>query len=242
MDERPCSHCIRGKNRVMSSQVKKPPVPDTIEKTVVDHIKANPDFFQRYPGLLTDVELHHDSGEAISLVERQVRQLREEAARYKRQLEELIAVARENQQLNEKLHQLTLTLIDAVNFDEVVNVLEDKLHDDFHAEAVELHLFSAAEAAGETNPDLDGFRTFLDGRSPQCGRLPQQQLEYLFGPQAEDIRSTALIPIVGQGLLGLLAFGSQTEHRFHPGMGTDYLTRLGEVVSKALQVVLEPGF
>lgn len=226
----------------MTSQQEKNPAPDTIEGTVVDYLKANPDFFQRYPGLLTDLELQHDTGDAVSLVQRQVSHLREEAAGYKRQLEELIAVARENQQLNEKLHQLTLTLIDAVNFDEVVNVLEDKLHDDFQAEAVELHLFSAAEAAGETNPDLDGFRQFLDGRSPQCGRLSQQQLQYLFGPQAEDIRSTALIPIVGQGLLGLLAFGSHTEQRFHPGIGTDYLNRLGEVVSKALQVVLEPGF
>jgi len=226
----------------MNSQLGKTPATDTIEKTVVDYLKANPDFFQRYPGILIDLELQHDSGDAISLVQRQIKHLREEAAGYKRQLEDLIAVARENQQLNEKLHQLTLTLIDAVNFDEVVDVLEDKLHDDFQAEAVELHLFSAAEAAGETNPDLDGFRSFLDGRSPQCGRLSGQQLEYLFGPQAEDIRSTALIPIVGQGLLGLLAFGSHTEHRFHPGIGTDYLTRLGEVVSKALQVVLEPGF
>lgn len=226
----------------MNSQMEQTPATDSMEKAVADYLKANPGFFRQYPGILSELELQHDSGEAISLVERQIRQLREESSRYKRQLEELIAVARENQQLNEKLHQLTLTLIDAVNFDEVVNVLEDKLHDDFQAEAVELHLFTAAEAAGESNPDLDGFRTFLDGRSPQCGRLSQQQLEYLFGPQADDIRSTALIPIVGQGLLGLLAFGSQTEHRFHPGIGTDYLTRLGEVVSKALQVVLEPGF
>jgi len=144
--------------------------------------------------------------------------------------------------MNRRLHRLTLTLIETVTFDEVVNALEDNLHDDFEAEAMELRLFSAAEADRENNPELDGFAEFLDSRTPKCGRLPQAQLSYLFGPQAEDILSTALIPIRGQGLLGLLAFGSTSHHRFHPGMGTEYLTRLGEIVSKTLEVVSEPGF
>ena len=47
---------------------------------------------------------------------------------------------------------------------------------------------------------------------------------------------------VSAALLGLLAFGSHNEQRFLQGMGTDYLTRLGEIVSETLEVVLEPGF
>jgi len=154
----------------------------------------------------------------------------------------LIAVARENEQLNGRLHHLTLSLIDSVNFEEVVDALENMLHDDFRAEAVELHLYTAAEVDDEDNPDLDGFREFLESRVPRCGRLPGSQLDYLFGPQAADIQSTALIPMQGEGLTGILAIGSHSEHRFHPGMGTNYLTRLGEIVSKTLVVVSEPGF
>ena len=213
-----------------------------LEQTVVDYLTANPDFFERRPELLQSLELTHPSGEAVSLIERQVRSLRDESVKYKQQLDELFQVARDNDQLNRRLHRLTLTLIEAVTFDEVVNALEDKLHEDFEAEAMELHLFSAAQSDRGQNPDLDGFAEFLDRGSPRCGRLPQAQIEYLFGPQADDIHSTALIPIQGQGLLGLLAFGSTNANRFHPGMGTEYLTRLGEIVSKTLEVVSEPGF
>ncbi|MES9843539.1 MAG: DUF484 family protein [Candidatus Sedimenticola sp. PURPLELP] len=224
----------------MSSQPNKATADEENEQSIIDYLKSNPDFFERNQELLQELKITHDSGGAVSLIERQVLTLRDQNEQQKRQLEDFVSVARENELLNDRLHNLTLSLIDALNFDEVVNVLEDKLHDDFQAEAVELHLFSHAEDAA--NPDLDGFREFIDASVPRCGRLPQEQLSYLFGPQAEDIESTAMIPIRGEGILGLLAIGSQSEHRFHPGMGTDYLARLGEIISKTLEVVSEPGF
>jgi len=226
----------------MSPQPKQTTASEELEQTISEYLQTHPDFFELRPALLQALELPHQSGEAVSLIERQVKSLREESLHCKQELDQLFQVARENEQLNRRLHRLTLTLIETVTFDEVVNALEDNLHDDFGAEAMELRLFSAAEADRESNPELDGFAEFLDSLTPRCGRLPQAQLEYLFGPQAEDILSTALIPISGQGLLGLLAFGSTSQHRFHPDMGTEYLTRLGEIVSKTLEVVSEPGF
>ena len=212
------------------------------ERRVIDYLQNHPKFFIDHPDVLADLELSHSTGNAISFIERQVATLREQADQSRKQLEELIAVARENEQLNSRLHHLTLSLIDSASFEEVVDSLENMLHDDFRAEAVELHLYNAAEADDENNPDLDGFREFLDSRTPRCGRLPKDQLEYLFGAQADDIQSTALIPMQGEGLIGILAIGSHSEHRFHPGMGTNYLSRLGEIVSKTLVVVSEPGF
>lgn len=226
----------------MSSQPEKAPQAEDPEQSVVDYLETNTDFLERHPELLAKLEMRHTSGEAVSLIERQVKALREEVAQQKSQLSQFVEVARENEQLNDRMHRLTLALLDAVTFDEVVNVLEDKLHDDFQAEAVELHLFTHAETDGDANPDLDGFRPFLEKGEPRCGRLSKAQLEYLFATQAEDICSTALIPLKEEGVLGLLAIGSQNEQRFHPGMGTDYLTRLGEIVSKTLEVVSEPGF
>ena len=215
---------------------------DDTEQTVIDYLKSNPDFFERNPELLKEIQVGHASGEAVSLIERQVKTLRDDAEHYRKKLDDLVAIARENEQLNDRLHNLTLTLLDAVEFDEVVNALEDKLHDDFQADAVELHLFTHAEADTDSNPDLDGFRDFINACKPVCGRLTQTQLSYFFGAQAEDVRSAAMIPVHADGILGILAIGSQDEHRFHPGMGTDYLARLGEIVSKTLEVVSEPGF
>ena len=212
-----------------------------IASLLTGYLAEHPDFFDRNPELLASLVLPHSSGKAVSLIERQVTALRQQAEQSRRRLEEFVAIARENELLNERLHHLTLHLIGCGDFDEVVNTLQDLLHDDFRAEAVELHLYSTSEADYQNNPDLDGFRDFLNGEKPRCGRLTEEQLKYLFGPQAEDIASTALIPIKGEGLLGVLAIGSHSEHRFHPGMGTDYLIRLGEIVSKTLEVVSEPG-
>lgn len=225
----------------MSPQSEPTPDYSEIEQSLIAYLNENPDFFDRNPDLLTRLRLSHTNGEAVSLIERQVAVLREQAEQDRRKLEEFVAIARENELLNERLHQLTVKLIECCDFDEVVNTLQDLLHDNFRAEAVELLLYSTSEVEQSINPDLDGFRDFLDSNRPRCGRLPGERLEYLFGPQAEDIASTALIPIKGEGLLGVLAIGSHSEHRFHPGMGTDYLIRLGEIVSKTLEVVSEPG-
>lgn len=212
------------------------------EQTIVKFLSSNPDFFDRHLELLHTLELSHNNGEAVSLIERQVKSLRQEVDQYKQRLKELLAIAHDNEELNKRMHRLILTLIDAVDFDETLNVLQDKLHEDFDAEAVELHLFTHNEAEGKSNAGLDGYRSFLDDGVPVCGVLDMERLEYLFGPQAEDINSTALIPIRSEGVLGVLAIGSSDKERFRSDMGTEYLGRLGEVISRTLEVVLEPGF
>ena len=216
------------------------PTSDALEQQIIDYLETHPDFFDRHPELLQQLELTHQSHGTPSLIERQVRTLREEAARHRQRLEKLIAVAHENEELNRRLHKLTVTLIDTVDFDEAINALQDRLHEDFNAEAVELHLFSNTDL--EHNPDLDGFKPFLDAGKPRCGQLDLERRAYLFGPQAEDVNSCAMIPIRDEGVLGVLAIGSADARRFQPNLGTDYLTRLGEIVSKTLEVVSEPGF
>jgi uncharacterized protein YigA (DUF484 family) len=56
----------------------------------------------------------------------------------------------------------------------------------------------------------------------------------LFGAQAKDIGSVALLPLGTRGSLGLLALGSPDRDRFHPGMGTEFLARMADFVADAL--------
>jgi uncharacterized protein YigA (DUF484 family) len=60
------------------------------------------------------------------------------------------------------------------------------------------------------------------------------QRELLFGSEANEIGSVALVPLGEKGALGLLALGSSDRDRFHPGMSTEFLARLAELVSDAL--------
>lgn len=215
---------------------------DDLEQKIADYLVAHPDFLQRHPQALAAQEIAHASGGAVSLIERQVRTLREQNGRYRSQLESLIGVARENDALAKRLHRLTLALIETRCFDEVLNVLQDELRNLFLADAVEMKLFSSEELkahAGEPGPAM--FNDFLQRDRPSCGVLPAAQLEYLFGPQAGETGSVALIPLRATPLVGVLAIGSRDPHRFDPGKSVDFLQRLADVVSATLSAVSSPG-
>ena len=82
------------------------------EDTVMRYLRENPDFFGRHPMLLTDLSLPHDSGEAISLVERQVAILRERNIDMRRRLTHLVGAANTNDTLFEKTRRFTLNMLD----------------------------------------------------------------------------------------------------------------------------------
>lgn len=215
---------------------------DEREEQIADYLIAHPDYFNRHPKALAAIDIPHPTGDAVSLIERQVRTLRDQSTKYRRQLEGLVAVARENDGLAKRLHRLTLALIETHSFDEVLNTLQDELREQFRADAVEMKLFAAEQLeahAHEPGPAL--FRDFLKRARPNCGQLDKEKLEYLFGPQAGETGSAALIPLTAPPLAGVLAIGSRDPERFHEGKSVDFLQRLAEVVSAKLQSASSPG-
>ncbi len=209
------------------------------EAAIARYLLDHPDFFLRHEDVLEDIEVPHRTGEAVSLLEHKIRMLQDKAARYQKQLQELIAVARENEQLNQRLHRLTLDLIGATTVEEVLAILQDELRARFNADAVELKLFSTEdlEEARVSEAGLAIFRKFMRTDKPTCGPLSGEKLKVLFGDQAGESGSAALIPIRTSELAGVLAIGSRDRDRFHAGKGVDFLIRLGELVSLTLQAV-----
>jgi len=217
------------------------------EAAIVAYLQRHPDFFQHHLPLLAQMHIPHASGQAVSLIERQVEALRGENMDLKERLQHLLDMARGNEQLNQRLHHLTLGLLEAADFDEVLTVLEDQLHDEFHADAVEMRLFSATrlreqqEDPAVVDAELAAFTDFFEQGQPVCGPLTPQQLQFLFGGEADDLGSAALIPLQGNDIMGVLAVGSTDPERFHPDMGTEFLLRMADVVSRKLQAVSLPG-
>ena len=215
---------------------------DDREEQIAEYLIVHPDFFERHPDALAAIDIPHPTGDAVSLIERQVRTLRDQSTRYRRQLEELVAVARENDALAKRLHRLTLALIETHSFDEVLNTLQDELREQFNADAVEMKLFASDQLEAHSHePGPALFRDFLQRAKPNCGRLDKAKLEYLFGSQAGETGSAALIPLTAPPLAGVLAIGSRDPERFHEGKSVDFLQRLAEVVSATLQAASSPG-
>jgi uncharacterized protein YigA (DUF484 family) len=220
------------------------------EKTVADYLRDNPEFFQNNASLLATLEIPHACGPAVSLVEHQVKVLRDQNRQLKRKLMDLVHVARDNNRLNERMHQLTQGLISTGSLIALLDTLREHLQGEFKADTVTLRLAGIPEAQAREcgvdlyDPDdaeLTHFETFLKSARPQCGRFKIEQLQYLFGDQADAIESVALVPLGHRSSHGLLAVGSQDASRFHPGMGTLFLTHLGELVGLLLAQHLDPG-
>lgn len=206
---------------------------------IAEYLERHPGFFDERPELLATLRLPHSSGKAVSLIERQVQVLREQNAALKSRLVELVNVARDNDRLSGQMHQMTLDLLRADSLPPLLDALEDHLRNEFAADAVALRLTGLGEAQQrETGAVLlvidDAAKQLFPGAlcdgKPQCGRLKQQQLQFLFGSAARNIESAVVIPLGDRGSDGLLAIGSRRVDRFHPCMGTLFLTHLGELL------------
>lgn len=217
------------------------------EDRIAEHLVAHPDFFERNAGVLARLRLPHQRGSAaISLVERQVLVLREKLATVERKLRELIENGRTNDATTDRMHRLTRRLLRARDLASVVTALETSLREDFGA---------SRWVALVTDPSLPGivafgnqhvrivargsaelriFESFFESARPRSGQIRDTQREYLFGGDGSTVGSTALIPLGERASLGLLAIASHDTERFLPTMSTDFLVRIGEIVSEAM--------
>src|SRR5690625_1641249 len=119
---------------------------ENIEASVIEYLSRNPHFFAEQPELLAQMQIPHASGTAISLLEHQVRVLRLRNHALQNRLDELLEVARDNDRLAERMHRLTLELMDADNLDGVLFGLQDELRSNFDCDAVTIKLFGKGES------------------------------------------------------------------------------------------------
>lgn len=216
-------------------------VPQTAAEDIADYLERHPEFFHEHPDLLGRLEIPHArGGQTISLVERQVSVLREQNQRLRRQLHEMIEIARQNEELARRMHKLALTLMDAAEPADLFATLYDNLKRNFHADKVAVRLFAnpavpdnntGGEFAGGAAGVQELFRTLLETREPLCGRMKQQQQMFLFGAEGNEVTSSVMVPLHGPGWNGILAIGSFNPERYQPGMGVELLANLGEVLS-----------
>jgi len=197
----------------------------SLKAVVAAYLRKNPEFLEEFPDVLEILHLNHSSGVAVSLIERQVEQLRQKNEDLGRQLNQLVHVATENEQLMTRLHQLTVELMD------------------FNADILQICLFDQefASEAGEDvkhihadDPEMEPFQAYLDKDHSICGRLGKNKLEFLFGSKARWVQSTALVPLGEKGEHGMMAIGSSDDARFYPGMGTLFLDLLANVISSSI--------
>ncbi len=220
---------------------------ESSEQATHDYLVAHPDFFEHHATLLSTLHLPHATGGAVSLVERQVSMLRQKNLKLEETLKELIEAARANDLLAAKIHELAMQLLATPNLTSTIAALEEGMRSGFGADQAVLVLFGNPDDFDDIDAgrflhvikrdanELTPFKTFLSSPVARCGQIRDAQREFLFHDDASEIGSAALIPLAKGAEIGFLAIGSNDTDRFHPGMSTDFLTRLGDLIAGALQ-------
>lgn len=207
---------------------------------VTAYLKRNPDFFNDHTELLEEIQVPHFSGDAVSLVEKQVAVLREQNEQTRRRMHELIEIARQNEELARRMHQLALTLMDAVDTKEIFSTLYDNLRRNFQADRVIVKLFAnpafidtfaGPEFVGREADEQAMFKTIIDNRLPISGQLKKQQRTFLFNGDGADMASAVIVPLHGNDWGGVLVIGSKDVDKFQKSMGVELLANLAEVLS-----------
>lgn len=213
------------------------PQPQISAQAVIDFLQSNPDFLSERAELLSELVLTHESGAAVSLIERQVMLLRERSVQLRRQLNALLAAARSNDVLFAKVRSLTLALLDVSAWHELNEVLATHLLADFDADFVCCHLLGSRPNLDHLLGHEDALPTaaLLRNAQPTCSALRAEELKDIFPAQDhEGAGSAVLAPLPLRAGEGCLAVGSRDPGHFTADLDTLFVSHIGDVLARII--------
>ena len=213
---------------------------DLSVEQVANFLREYPDFFAQHPDVLLNIEVPHPhGGRTVSIPERQLIATRERVRLLESKLAELVKFGEENDALSGKIHTLTLKLIGASDRGKTISTLYLDLLDTFQIPHVSVRLWNVVMPEVTIAPEFASTATelmqFVDAMdAPYVGAHPVYETNLWFGEHAPHLKSYAMVPLKGEKVFGLLLLASENSERFYTGMGTMFLSRIGDVFAAAL--------
>ena len=226
----------------MNDKVKSELSSEQIEK----FLKKNPEFFHDHLELLEQISIPHPSGSAISLISKQLEIFRNRHHEQDKQLNALIEIARDNDTSFNRMHELTLSMLNADSLENAVANLDQVFKECFLTDFVSLKIVKENAESPIANlfvlpedPALKHFETLFNKNQPTCGHSTIEQAKFLFGDNALEVKSCAIVPLISTELKGIFAVGSRKKGRFHYSMGNLFLTQIGEIIGTRLVSIIK---
>lgn len=214
---------------------------DIHAEDVAEFLNRNREFFHVFPSLLNDLSIPHPkTGQEVSLLERQVYQLREQRDHLKVEVDTLKDIAGENGILLNKVYQFCQTLLAATDDQAAVDAIYHAMQTIFKVEAIALISWELPKTplTGMTQLGLsaawsNSLKATLQVDKPRCGLLEAQWQKGLFQTD-QPMQSVCIMPLGQKTVWGALALGATTD-RFNPELGTYFLKVMGQMMSSRLQ-------
>ncbi len=195
-------------------------------KVVSDYLRDNPDFFNQYPEVLSELKITHVGDGAVSLVERQVATLRERNSELRRRLDALMSVAEQNEALLEATQEVIASIAERGSHEDLATLFCDLVRKRFEVELVAFHWCDA-----EVSSDAISVASHLMGnKNASSGPLRAHELNALFGEDKGEGSAALARLSMRSGDGAVIAVGSTDAVRYGIGDGTLFLEYLGNVI------------
>lgn len=206
-------------------------------KEIAEFLILNPEFFKENPEVLNSIEIVHETGSAVSLIQKQVEILRSNYNSTSDQLMEFLVVAKNNEKIFSLTKKLILSLIEANNIGEIVSLLEKSFKYDFGAKSSRVLFFAKASKnipSGKLKSPSDASEilgTLLKQKVIYSGKINKKISSFVFDKKS-NIKESVLIPLKCKSLKGLIALSSDEIGKYDKEKDTLFLDFIAEVVSR----------
>jgi uncharacterized protein len=204
---------------------------------VVQYLKDHPDFFEKFPDSLVNLKLSHPSGEAISLIERQVSTLRNRNTELRHKLHDLLENARENDRLYQYTKHLVLALLECNELGDLIDAIHYSFDQEFGVQYTQLVLVGEPQNLSNAKfvSEQELHRVLgleIKRQRSVIGSVNDEVKHFVFGDQAEKIGSAALAILSYGNPLGVLAIGNEDPLYYRTHSGNLFLNHLAEVIAR----------
>jgi uncharacterized protein YigA (DUF484 family) len=198
-------------------------------KEVELYLLENTDFFLSRESLVSELSFKHDAQGATSLLEMQVRKLRDEQSRLMDMLSGFVSTGKENEELFFKSKNLTLSLIAAKDFDEVKKTVELFFEQNFEIDSCILEILTDSqlqELENKTNLDMNKDAIHM-------GPLSKEKMDAFFS--SESVKSAVISVMKLKSGFGLLKIGSNEPTKYLGDGDTTFIEYIRDIIVTVLE-------
>lgn len=198
-------------------------------KEVELYLLENTDFFLTRESLVSEISFKHDSDGATSLLEMQIRKLRDEQSRLNDMLSGFLSTGKENEELFFKSKDLTLALITAKDFAAVKKLVEEFFTKNFKVDSCILEVLSDSQLKALENETKMG----MNKNAIHMGPLSREKMTAFF--QTDLIKSAVISVMKFENNFGLLKIGSNDPTKYLGDGDTAFIEYIRDIIIKVLE-------
>tara|TARA_X000000950_G_scaffold155885_1_gene191195 strand:- start:2435 stop:3064 length:630 start_codon:yes stop_codon:yes gene_type:complete len=198
-------------------------------KEVELYLLENTDFFLIRESLVSELSFKHDSDGATSLLEMQIRKLRDEQSRLNDMLSGFLSTGKENEELFFKSKDLTLALITAKDFAAVKKLVEEFFTKNFKVDSCILEVLSDSQLKALENETKIG----MNKNAIHMGPLSKEKMTAFF--ETDLIKSAVISVMKFENNFGLLKIGSNDPTKYLGDGDTAFIEYIRDIIIKVLE-------